>query len=98
MVDWCPHCGGEIRGSEDRIARWRTDCTTDEDLVIVRDRVPPATAASLCGVSMKWLSRHRERGTGPRWASIPVAGSRISYELADLVAFYEAHVHGERWE
>jgi|GEM_PF-5981345 len=69
-----------------------------DGLVIVRDRVPPATAAALYGTSLRWLARHRLRGTGPQWSPIPVAGSRVSYTLASLAEFFEAQMQGESWD
>lgn len=97
MTDCCPHCGGLIQGSEDQVARWRTDCI-ESDLPIIGGRVSEATAAQLLGVSVKWLSRKRKYGSGPQWSSIPVAGSRISYELHALSVFADAHTSGEAWE
>lgn len=93
----CRHCGGLNPGGDDLVASYLARCEA-EDLVVVGHRVPPKTAAALLGVSGKWLERHRLRGTGPQWSSIPVAGSRCSYTLAAIAAFEDAHVHGEAWD
>lgn len=95
-LDYCPHCGGDLLGSEDQVAAWRIICL-ERCFPLADDRVSEATAAQLLGVSVKWLARRRKIGCGPQWSAIPVAGSRFSYSLQALSQFKSAHTNGEDW-
>lgn len=97
MAEFCPHCGGELYGSADLVARWRSDCA-EKRWPIVADRVSEATAARLLGMSVRQLTQLRKRGCGPVVVLLPVAGSRYSYELSAVARFYVAQRTGEDWE
>lgn len=92
----CPHCGGEIWGSEDQIVAWRTECTA-KDWPIKAGRVSETTASALLGISVRKLAELRKHGSGPVVSSLPVAGSRYSYDLKELAQFKEAMKSGEAW-
>lgn len=62
------------------------------------NRVDERTAAELLGVSPRTLAELRKRGCGPVVSTLPVDGSRFSYELDALARFKSAHRAGDDWD
>ena len=62
-----------------------------QETVAVPRLITPEEAASLLGVSPKWLERDRWVG-----ASIPFVkvGRRVRYRASDIATFIEANVQG----
>lgn len=97
MSQFCPHCGGTVAGDQDQVAAWRIECA-ERRLVVRADRVDEKTAAELLGVSQRKLAELRKHGSGPVVSTLPVAGSRFSYELLALSQFKSAHRSGDAWD
>lgn len=93
----CPHCGGHVHGDHDQVAAWRIECAENR-WTVKANRVDERTAAELLGVSQRMLVELRKRGCGPVVSTLPVAGSRFSYELDALARFKTAHRSGDDWD
>ncbi len=96
MLDVCPNCGEELWPVTDQVAAWTTQCA-ESDLPLIAGRVSERTAALLLGVSERKMAELRKRGCGPVVTTLPVAGSRYSYDLTALARFVAAHQTGEEW-
>lgn len=97
MSQFCPHCGGTVAGDLDQVAAWRLEIA-ERRLIVRANRVDERTAADLLGVSQRKLAELRKRGCGPVVSTLPVAGSRFSYELLALSQFKSAHRSGDAWD
>ena len=97
MSQFCPHCGGTVAGDQDQVAAWQLECA-EKRWVVKAGRVDEKTAAELLGVSQRKLAELRKHGSGPVVSTLPVAGSRFSYELLALSQFKSAHRSGDAWD
>lgn len=93
----CPHCGGVVSGDRDQVAAWQLECF-EKSWRVKANRVDEKTAADLLGVSQRKLAELRKRGCGPVVSTLPVDGSRFSYELDSLARFKSAHRSGDEWD
>jgi hypothetical protein len=97
MSQICRHCGGLVAGDHDQVAAWRIEIA-ERRLIVRANRVDEKTAADLLGISQRKLAELRKRGCGPVVSTLPVAGSRFSYELLALSQFKSAHRSGDEWD
>lgn len=92
----CCSCGA-INHADTLVARWLEQCR-NQGWTVKAGRVTEATAALLLGISARQLAELRKRDSGPVVSTLPVAGSRYSYELEALASFKEAQRMGEDWD
>jgi hypothetical protein len=81
----CPHCGQALSPSPaltvDDLRDW---CRSRGHVVYPIDRVKPATAAELLGISVNTLRNRRSMGEGPLF--VRTGRNRITYQLHELMA------------
>ena len=100
----CPQCRCRFHDDDDldrqlaaQIARWKVYC--DEHGHPIRGgRVAEIVAAELLGIQPTTVAGRRKSGNGPRFAHIPLNGSRYSYDLEELAAWEAAQKSGESWK
>jgi hypothetical protein len=92
----CCSCGA-INHADTIVARWLEQCR-NQGWTVKAGRVTEATAAMLLGISARQLAELRKRDCGPVVSTLPVSGSRYSYELEELASFKEAQRMGEDWD
>jgi len=104
MIHECPCCGHRFAdpvaapAPEEKLVTQFAAICAQNDYVVIDGRVSECDAALLLGIRKKMLARLRSVNNGPPFLSLPVDGSRYSYELKSLAKWRHFQKTGEEWD
>jgi len=104
MIHECPCCGHRFDDAdaapdpaEELASQFAVICAQN-DYVVTDGRVSECDAASLLGIRKKFLAHLRSVNNGPPYLSLPIDGSRYSYEMKSLAKWKVFQKTGEEWD
>ncbi len=104
MPHKCTNCGfidpddaPELDPVQELAGTFAEECARS-GYVMTGQRLSEIDAAKILRVRKRYLAGQRINGNGPAFCSLPVGGSRYSYELTSLAEWQLSRTTGEEWD